>query len=575
MSYQALYRKYRPTNFSEVVGQEVATKTLQNALVSGRISHAYLFSGPRGIGKTTLSKIMARAVNCLELENGNPCGHCKNCLASMKRECPDIIEIDAASNNGVDEIRELRDKINLVPSELKYKVYIIDEVHMLSIGAFNALLKTLEEPPSHVIFILATTDLHKVPITIVSRCQCFHFKRISVLAIVDRLKRVVEEENIQIDDDVLLTIANYSDGGMRDALGLLDKLASYSNDRITMEDMQEVNGIVSDEDVKDFIQHIYDRDILFVLNKLDFYYKNGKDLIYLVEQMILNLRNQLVSKYLDHYDAIDSEFISQFAIRLNQILNELKNSTNLKVLLEIELLLFMDRKDKRLPEKSEWANETKNLKSQISKNDVGEQNKSTSTLDKVGMEENDKVEQKNSIDATTDQKKTTEEIVERNRLRINNTFALASKADLLNIKDQWKNVMDFTLDHEIGAIACFLADGIPVAASSKNVIITFIYPSMIERGNDMMERVELAFERIFGQFYHLVFLTREDWEKEKKQYISNKNQNILYSYQEENDTILSSNVELESSASLADTEDNNLSKTAIQLFGKEIVTVDN
>ena len=188
MSYQALYRKYRPTDFSDVIGQFNIVKTLQNSLKLNQISHAYLFSGPRGTGKTTLAKILAKNINCLDLNDGKSCGKCKNCLSIINNECSDIIEIDAASNNGVDEIREIRNNVNIVPTQLKYKVYIVDEVHMLTIGAFNALLKTLEEPPSHVIFILATTDLHKVPITIVSRCQCYEFKKIRNEDIVDRLK---------------------------------------------------------------------------------------------------------------------------------------------------------------------------------------------------------------------------------------------------------------------------------------------------------------------------------------------------------------------------------------------------
>ena len=230
--YKALYRRYRPKGFGAVVGQDSIVKTLKNSISCNNFGHAYMFFGPRGVGKTTISKILARSINCLENSNGEACGKCKNCINSADKDCVDIIEIDAASNNGVDEIRELRSKVNLVPSFLKYKVYIIDEVHMLSIGAFNALLKTLEEPPEHVIFILATTDPQKVPETIISRCQCFSFKRIPNEAIVDKLKFVCEEENIDIEEDVLRQIAIFSEGGMRDALGMLDKLHSYTNSKI-------------------------------------------------------------------------------------------------------------------------------------------------------------------------------------------------------------------------------------------------------------------------------------------------------------------------------------------------------
>ena len=240
--YHALYRKYRPLYFNSVVGQSSIVKTLKNSIVN--------------TGKTTLSKIFARSVNCLNPKDGEACGKCDACLNSFSNDCIDIIEIDAASNNGVDEIRELRNKISLVPSQLKYKVYIIDEVHMLSIGAFNALLKTLEEPPEHAIFILATTDSQKVPETIVSRCQCFSFKRVSNESIVERLKYVCSEEQIAIDDDVINKIAILSDGGMRDALGYLDKMVSFSDKKITIEDFNEVNGIVSDDDVERFLNYI-------------------------------------------------------------------------------------------------------------------------------------------------------------------------------------------------------------------------------------------------------------------------------------------------------------------------------
>ena len=243
MAYLALYRKYRPSSFDEVFGQDNIVKIIQNAVVSGRVSHAYLFSGPRGTGKTTTAKILARMVNCESLDNGNPCGKCSNCLNFSSSG--DVVEIDAASNNGVDEIRNLREKVNLVPSQSKYKIYIIDEVHMLTTQAFNALLKTLEEPPKHVIFILATTEPNKIPLTISSRCQKFQFNRVDDSDIVKRLKQISDIEKINISDDALYEIARVSDGGMRDSINLLDQLCSYDLNNISIDDVYNVYGTIS------------------------------------------------------------------------------------------------------------------------------------------------------------------------------------------------------------------------------------------------------------------------------------------------------------------------------------------
>ena len=241
MSYLALYRKYRPIDFDSVYGQNDTVTVIKNAIINNKISHAYLFSGPRGTGKTTIAKIIARLVNCENLDNGNACGKCYNCCNFLNSN--DIVEIDAASNNGVDEIREIREKVNLVPCNSKYKVYIIDEVHMLTNQAFNALLKTLEEPPKHVIFILATTEPHKIPLTISSRCQKFSFSRISDDNIVERLKFIAKNEKIKVDNDSLYEIARISDGGMRDAINLMDQLAAYNNSVITIDDI--INPISS------------------------------------------------------------------------------------------------------------------------------------------------------------------------------------------------------------------------------------------------------------------------------------------------------------------------------------------
>ncbi|EGS4843797.1 DNA polymerase III subunit gamma/tau, partial [Listeria monocytogenes] len=245
MAYQALYRVFRPQSFQDVVGQEHVTKTLKNAIVQNKTSHAYLFSGPRGTGKTSAAKIFAKAINCEHGHDGEPCNECEICKGTTDGSIPDVLEIDAASNNGVEEIRDIREKVKYAPTVAKYKVYIIDEVHMLSTGAFNALLKTLEEPPKHVIFILATTEPHKLPLTIISRVQRFDFKRITTQDIIGRLKFILEEEKIPYDEKALMIVARAAEGGMRDALSLLDQVISYGSEEVTVEDALEITGSVA------------------------------------------------------------------------------------------------------------------------------------------------------------------------------------------------------------------------------------------------------------------------------------------------------------------------------------------
>ena len=251
--YQALYRKYRPKNFEDVVGQDVIVKTLKNSIKNNIVSHAYLFNGPRGTGKTSIAKIFAKILNCHDLKNLKPCDKCISCNQLNNNQNIDIIEIDAASNNGVDEIREIRNKIMLVPSNSKYKIYIIDEVHMLTTQAFNALLKSLEEPPAHIIFIFATTEIHKIPKTILSRCQRFDYKRVSNDNIVKRLKYICEQEKIKIEDDALFEIAKLSDGGMRDSVSLLDQAVAYTDNTITSKDIYYINGTLVKDEINSFI----------------------------------------------------------------------------------------------------------------------------------------------------------------------------------------------------------------------------------------------------------------------------------------------------------------------------------
>ena len=439
MSYQALYRKYRPSTLNDVIGQDVVIQILKNALLNNKVCHAYMFSGPRGIGKTSIAKLLAKAVNCTTLEDGDACGKCENCVSINEGSCPDIIEIDAASNNGVDEIREIKNKVNLVPNQLKYKVYIIDEVHMLSIGAFNALLKTLEEPPEHVIFILATTDLHKVPTTIISRCQCFEFHRISNVNIVNRLKYICEAENIRIEDNVLEMIANLSDGGLRDAVGMLDKLNAYSNSSITIDDFEKVNGIVSKEQKIQFLNYIQASDISNTINFLDSIYDNGKDFVLFVQDLLYLCKDLIVNCYINNDSQYDSNFLISFSILLNDLLKEIKFSSDIKTIVEIYFLNYMNKNA------NIQNNEKIEAKSDISIPKSSEDIKNT---EKIDINDNSSHLESKIISREIISDDNLVQNGKINDMIVNNCFARADKNEKRMFESKWNSLNDYALDIE-------------------------------------------------------------------------------------------------------------------------------
>ena len=302
MSYVALYRKFRPDHFEDVKGQEHIVTTLKNQIQSDRIGHAYLFCGTRGTGKTTVAKIFAKAVNCEHPVDGSPCGECPTCKAIAAGVSMNVIEIDAASNNGVDNIREIVDEVSYSPAEGKYKVYIIDEVHMLSIGAFNALLKTLEEPPSYVIFILATTEVHKIPITILSRCQRYDFKRISIDTIAGRLRELVDKEQVQAEEKALRYIAKAADGSMRDALSLLDQcIAFHFGSELTYDKALDVLGAVDTGVFSTLLRHILNRNVLGCIELLDTIIVQGREITQFITDFTWYLRNLLFLSLFYYY----------------------------------------------------------------------------------------------------------------------------------------------------------------------------------------------------------------------------------------------------------------------------------
>ena len=294
--YQALYRKYRPQTFDDVIGQLAVTQTLKTQLTTDKMSHAYLFTGSRGTGKTSCAKILAKAVNCLNPENGNPCNRCSACRSIDEGSCMDVLEIDAASNNGVDNVRDLRDDAIYTPSQVKKRVYIVDEVHMLSISAFNALLKIIEEPPEHLLFILATTELHKVPATILSRCQRFSFRRISQEDIAARLQYVAYQENIDMDESAARVLARLADGGMRDGLSLLDQVASATTGELTAERVYACLGIAGEQRCAEMMTYIADRNTRKALELFNRLYTDGKDLAAMLDELASMTRDLLIMK---------------------------------------------------------------------------------------------------------------------------------------------------------------------------------------------------------------------------------------------------------------------------------------
>ena len=543
--YQALYRKYRPNTFDEVVGQKIVIQTLKNAIKNNKLSHAYLFAGPRGTGKTSIAKILAKTINCTNLKGTNPCNKCVNCTQCNNKQMIDIIEIDAASNNGVDEIRELKSKVNLVPNTGKYKIYIIDEVHMLTTGAFNALLKTLEEPPSHIVFVLATTEPQKIPATILSRCQRFDFKKIPDQLILDHLKQVTKKEKIKITDDAITEIARLADGGMRDALSMLDQVSSFTEDKITVSEVHEVNGTLEQSKIKKFVEYLLESDVANVLKIIDQYNHDGKNLAKLIEEIMLFLKNLLLYKQaptyfkennsnFEIYDmSIDDNYIINCIEVFNESLNIMKKTINQKIILETTVIKLInmnnvsDTQNNNLEKKSEIFKQG-DLKTLINKNSNNK--KELKKKENSKIEDNETLNIKKEIENVI-LESVNNEIKEKlkniKKIRINNALSDFNKKKLIEFKEKLEDVRNLILDPEYNYEASMLLDGKLKAIGNDYLIFVYDTEHISDLFNEKILNIEKMLKNIYHKEYKVISTYLEEWNIIKKEF-NNKEKEFIF-----------------------------------------------
>ena len=528
MAYKALYRTYRPQTFEEVAGQEHIVKTLKNALKTGKISHAYLFAGPRGTGKTTMAKLFAKALNC-EHGIGCQCNECKNCVAIMDGSHPDVLELDAASNNGVDEIRELIDKVKYGTILGRYKVYIIDEVHMLSTGAFNALLKTLEEPPEHVIFILATTEPHKILPTILSRCQRYDFNKVSETDIKERIRIILENENVEFNESAVELIVSLADGGMRDALSILEKVLAYSGNTLNEQDVLDIFALESKEEKIKLINSIINHDMSDVLTRLNNYVSKGTDIKRLTEDLLVILKDLVIynssynGKYLEVLSEVDAKELgnkltNDQAIKMIDILmntvKDYKNVTSINPVFEITLIKLTSLEDGVKLKKTpvvEPKEEPVYQKPVEAPKPVYEALKVEPVKEVVKEEpiiESNIPLVDDVIFLTEAEKEDTFEIDDNLMVKIMAVSKKEIKAELIN---GWKNIKKLSTHPALGKAANLLLDGRPLVASNKIVILEYELGKLVEKVNvkDIQVELQTVINHIFNKKMFIYAVSRK------------------------------------------------------------------
>lgn len=528
MGYKVLYRKYRPTNFDELVGQEHIKKILQNSIINNKIAHAYIFTGPRGTGKTSSAKIFAKAINCLNQKDGISCGECDNCVNFSTS--PDVIEMDAASNNGVEYIRDMIENVGIAPTNSRYKIYIIDEVHMLSSSAWNAFLKTLEEPPSNVIFILATTEIQKVPITVLSRCQRFDFQRIDRTLIYDNLSNICKKEDISYEDEALQEISYLSDGCMRDALSILDQLSKVS-DVVSLEVLKNNYGTVTSDDIDSLYKAVLKNnldDLIEVINKIK---ESGIDIKVLIDKILDNFIGKAVKMKKENVSNNAFKQLKKMIDSLNNLLNKINYNSNGYLLLELELISFINDEDNQISNRE--------INQIISREII-------STDDKIDV--NDMIKDNGSSQIY----RICEEF---ENIRVNNTFVNANKEEKVKAGEVWKKFSTYVKDNNLTEFFSIIKSATLQVASSTNIIFVSASDSIKIVGNSKLYDLESKINSLYSTEYKFIFITKNEWDK----FMSGYSKDRVFEFIDESEYI---------------NENANTVKLAENIFGNEKLNIE-
>ena len=566
MAYQALYRKWRPQKFEDMVGQTAVTKTLKNAIIHHKTSHAYLFTGPRGTGKTSAAKIFAKAINCLNPQDGEPCNDCLLCKGITEGTIGDVIEIDAASNNGVEEIRDIRDKARYAPTQATYKVYIIDEVHMLSTGAFNALLKTLEEPPKNVIFILATTEPHKIPATIISRTQRFDFRRITNDEIIQRLGYILEQEEIAYEEEALSVIARCANGGMRDALSLLDQVISFSDDKVSFEQAIQVSGSLTDDLMIEFVRLLTQQQAQAALLQLQDLLLLGKEASRLIEEWLEFSRDLLVAKqtgdmigrseaFVEFAKEVEEAFLYRFMDALNQTQQEMRFTTKPTISLEVFTIKMAQPvvavAQQAAPTNQEYV-------SQLEQQLQSLQQQMSQLLQGQGVVAPKKATSTPQAKAST---------YKPNIGEVYKVLDAATRKDLIFIRELWGDLLQMLSTTQ----RALLKASEPVAASPNGFVLKFDYEILCQRAQESVELHEDIARhcQILAQYPgNFVSVTGEQWVQIRQDYLRDKKEK-----QESEGVTHATEMEEQPTDEEEKNEVEQLVQNTIDLFGEEIVHI--